>query len=243
MTHSIIQRSLILLVLLICSFSLAAVAVQAVEVGKPLSLDTSQEHSRISADLANTLVSIATDYRVPIVAELTATENPKVEIPEGKATARQLLALLVTKAPQYDWKEHGGVVHFYRRTVLNAPANPLNVKLKSFQSPANVSQLKIVLPARLYNASQGFQEGGAVISAFPSTELQQQKLPGKIFRDATGRDILLAVVASQPQFSSILVLPNPHPRGAKDLEYASRHWFWFAMTTQNHPVISMNGSK
>jgi hypothetical protein len=208
-----------------------------------LTLDTPQQHRPISTDLANTLVMIATEYKLPIIAELTATENPKVDIPEGKAAARQLFALLVAKTPQYDWKEHAGVVHFYRKTVLNAPANPLNVKLKSFQSPENVSQLKIFLPTRLYNVSQGFQEGGAAISAFPSTELSLQRLPRTIFRDATGRDILLAAAAAQPQFSSIIVLPNSHPQGAKDLEYANRHWFWFAMTTQNHPVISMNGQK
>lgn len=25
------------------------------------------------------------------------------------------------------------------------------------------------------------------------------------------------------------------------MEYANNHWFWFAMATQNQPVISMNG--
>jgi hypothetical protein len=243
MTHSIVQRTLILLVLVNYAFSLAAVAVQADEANMPITLDSVREHDHIATDLANTLVLVATEYRVPIVAELTATEDPQVDIPAGKATARKLFALLVAKAPQYDWREHAGVVHFYRRTVLNAPANPLNVKLKSFQSPENVSQLKIFLPTRLYNVSQGFQEGGAAISAFPSTELSQQRLPRTIFRDATGRDILLAAAAAQPQFSSIIVLPNSHPQGGKDLEYANRHWFWFAMTTQGHPVISMNGQK
>jgi len=243
MTHSIIQRSFILLILVNCAFSLVAVAVQADEVSKSLTLDITREHSRISTDLANTLVSIATEYTVPIVAELTATEDPKVDITVGKATARQLLNSLVAKSPGYVWKEQAGVVHFYNKTIVNVPAHPLNFKLKSFQLPENVSQLKIFLPARLHNAAQGFQEGSAAISAFPSTELEQQKLPSKIFRDATGRDILLAAAASQPQFSSIIVLPNSHPQGAKDLEYANRHWFWFAMTTQDHPVISMNGKK
>jgi hypothetical protein len=243
MKHAMTQKALISLVLGICMFNLGTVSVPAQQSRKPSTLDAARQHDRISTDLANTLVLVATEYQVPIVAELTATEDPKVDITTGKATARQLLNSLIAKSPEYVWKEQAGVVHFYNKTILNAPAHPLNFKLKSFQFPENVSQLKIFLPARLHNASQGLQEGNAAISAFPSTELQQQKLPSKVFRDATGRDILLAAASSQRQFSSIIVLPNSHPKGEKDLEYANKHWFWFAMATQNQPVISMNGQK
>jgi hypothetical protein len=244
MKNSIAQkRRFLLLVLGVCAFSHLASIAQTNMAGEAHMLDITRDHSRISTDLANTLVSIATEYRVPIVAELTATEDPKVDVTPGKATARQLLNSLVAKSPEYVWKEQAGVVHFYNKTILNALVCPLNFKLKSFQLPENISQLKIFLPARLYNASQGMQEGSVAISAFPSSELEQQKLPGKLFRNATGRDILLAAASSQPQFSSIIVLPNSHPKGQKDLEYANKHWFWFAMTTQNQPVISMNGQK
>jgi hypothetical protein len=237
------KRRFILLVLGICSLSRVAGTAQTNTAGESPRLDIPREHSRISTDLANTLVFITAEYQVPIVAELAATEDPKVDITAGKATARQLLNSLVAKSPEYVWKEQAGVVHFYNKTILNAPAHPLNFKLKIFQLPENVSQPKIFLPARLHNASQGIQEGSAAISAFPSTELEQQKLPSKIFRDATGRDILLAAASSEPQFSSIIVLANSHPKGEKDLEYAYKHWFWFAMTSQNQPVISMNGQK
>ncbi len=237
------KRRFILLVLGICAFSSVHSSAQTNAAGKTPMLDITREHSRISADLANSLVSIASEYRVPIVAELTATEDSKIDIAMGEATARQLLNSLVAKSPEYVWKEQAGVVHFYSKTILNAPAHPLNFKLKYFQTPENVSQLKIFLPARLYSASQGMQEGSAAISAFPSTELEQQKLASKIFRNATGRDILLAAASSQPKFSSIIVLPNAHPKGEKDLEYANKHWFWFAITSQNQPVISINGQK
>jgi hypothetical protein len=241
--HATQKRQFILLVLGICAFSSVHSTAQANIAGEAPMLDITREHSRISTDLANTLVSIAMEYRVPIIAELTATEDPKFDIPAGKATARQLLNSLVAKSPEYVWQEQAGVVHFYNKTILNTPAHPLNFKLKSFQLPDNISQLKIFLPARLHSASQDIQEGSAAISAFPSTELEQEKLPNKIFRDATGRDILLAAASLQPQFSSIIVLPNSHPKGEKDLEYANKHWFWFTMTTQNYPVISMNGQK
>lgn len=240
--HAIPKRKFILLVLGVCAFSHITTA-QIDVAGEAPKLDIAREHSRISTDLANTLVSIATDYSVPIVAELTATEDPKVDITAGKTTARQLLNSLIAKSPEYVWEEQAGVVHFYNKTILNAPAHPLNFKLKSFQLPANVSQLKIFLPARLHNASQGIGEGSAAISAFPSTELEEQKLPSKVFHDATGREILLAAASCQRQFSSIIVLPNSHPKGEEDLEYANKHWFWFAMATQNQPIISMNGGK
>jgi hypothetical protein len=243
MKHAMTQKTLILLVLGICMFNLGTVSVPAQQSRNLSTLDTARQHDHISTDLANTLVFVATEYRVPIVAELTSTEDPKVDIASGKATARQLLNSLIAKSPEYVWQEQAGVVHFYNKTILNAPAHPFNFKLKTFQLPENVSQLKIFLPARLYNAAHGIQEGSVAISAFPSTELEQQKLSSKIFRDATGRDILLAAASSQPQFSSIIVLPNSHPKGEKDLEYANKHWFWFAMTSQNQPIISMNGQK
>lgn len=237
------QTTFLSLVLGICTFNLGTVSVPAEQSSNPSTLDTARQHDHISTDLANTLVFVATEYRVPIIAELAATENPKVDIAAGKTTARQLLNSLVAKSPEYVWKEQAGVVHFYNKTILNAPVHPLNFKLRTFQLPENVSQLKIFLPARLYNASHGIQEGSVAISAFPSTDLEQQKLSSKIFRDATGRDILLAAASSQPQFSSIIVLPNSHPKGEEDLEYANKHWFWFAMATQNQPIISMNGRK
>jgi hypothetical protein len=243
MKYAITQKQFISLVLGICAFGVGTLTVQADQGSKSNTLDAARQHDQISTDLANALVFVATKYKVPIVAELTATEDPKVDMAAGQATARQLLNSLVSKSPEYIWNEQAGVVHFYNKTILNALAHPLNFKLKSFQLPENISQLKIFLPARLYNASQGMQEGSVAISAFPSSELEQQKLPGKLFRNATGRDILLAAASSQPQFSSIIVLPNSHPKGQKDLEYANKHWFWFAMTTQNQPVISMNGQK
>ena len=157
MKNSIAQkRRFLLLVLGVCAFSHLASIAQTNMAGEAHMLDITRDHSRISTDLANTLVSIATEYRVPIVAELTATEDPKVDVTPGKATARQLLNSLVARSPEYAWKEQAGVVHFYNKTILNALAHPLNFKLKSFQLPDNISQLKIFLPGAPLQRIAGF---------------------------------------------------------------------------------------
>jgi len=234
------QMKRVRLAVAIFAFGFLAMNVQPSTAEQASGIDVTREHVRITADLANVLVSVTTEYQLPLVAELVSTENPKIDIPMAKATAREVLNCLVSKAPTYEWKEQAGVIHFYHKNVLGAAAHPLNYSLKFFQMPENVSRLKIILPVRLYNAEQGIQEGGAAISAFPSAELERQNLPNKTFRDTIGRDILLAAAAAQPRFSSIIVLPNSHPRGAKDLEYAHRHWFWFATTTHDHVIISMN---
>jgi hypothetical protein len=71
----------------------------------------------------------------------------------------QLLNSLIAKSPEYVWEEQAGLVHFYNKTILNAPAHPLNFKLKSFQLPANVSQLKIFLPARFTTHHKASRKG------------------------------------------------------------------------------------
>jgi len=187
--------------------------------------------------LANALAFVAIEYKVPIIAELTATENPALTIAAGKETARELLNSLVAKTSHYEWREQKGVVHFYQKTLLNAAGDPLNLRLRSFQLPENVSQLKILLPARLHSAAEGIQEGGGALSAFPSAALEKQTLPPSTFKDATGRDILLAAAALQPQFSSIIILPHAYPQDKKDLQYASAHWFWFSLTGGDYPLI------
>jgi putative aminopeptidase FrvX len=78
----------ILLVLGVFAFSSVHSIAQTNMAGKAPMLDMTQEHTSISTDLANALVSIATGYNIPIVAELTATEDPKVDIMAGNATAR-----------------------------------------------------------------------------------------------------------------------------------------------------------
>jgi hypothetical protein len=232
------RKRIIWLALEICVFSLLFLNARANQI-EP-ALDVPREHVHKATDLANALVFVAAEYQVPMLAELTATNNPKIDIPRGSQTARQLLDWLVATVPGYKWEQQAGVIHFYGTAAISAPANPLNIRLKSFQLPENVSQLKLALPARLYNASQGFQSGGGAISAFALAELEQQKLPMKKFDDATGRDILLAAAASQPQFSSIIILPNAFSRGDKDLEYANQHWFWFATATHDRPTITAN---
>src|ERR1043166_5835979 len=107
------QTNFLRLAIAACAFVFVAVPVQAGKADQGVGLDVTRQHLQITADLANALVSVATEYQVPIVAELVATEDPKIEMPAGKATARQLLNWLVSKAPNYSWKEQAGVVHLY----------------------------------------------------------------------------------------------------------------------------------
>jgi hypothetical protein len=66
-------------------------------------------------DLANALAFIAKEYKISIVAELVASDNPKLYVQARNETARQLLNFLTAKAPQYTWRVRDGVIHFYQR--------------------------------------------------------------------------------------------------------------------------------
>jgi hypothetical protein len=199
-------------------------------------LDSRKAHDAQRLDLANTLVFISKHYQVPIVAELSATANPKIDLPAGDETARGILNHLRTATPQYQWDLEQGVVHVYSQPALTMKGNPLNFVLQSFTLPGNASDLKIFLRARLHGASQGPGDGGIVISDFPSTELEKEVLPAKAFHNASGREILLAAASIHGTLSSIIVLQASGVQD-KDLEFANTHWVWFWVPRDDRPKV------
>lgn len=185
-------------------------------------------HSELKGDLINLLRSISVKFDVPIVGEIAASDNQLITIAAGSSSLRQVLDVLTKQVPACGWQEETGVVHFYNRKLRQAPRNVLNLKLRSFEMPNDVSTLKIALRSRLYSASQGIQNGGGVISDFPSRELGDEKLPDEKMSNVTGREVLVKAAALNRHFSSIIVFPRSQPTDS-DINYANRNWFWMSL--------------
>src|SRR5205814_2277492 len=202
-------------------------------------LDIAHEHKQFGSDFVNAVDFVSHEYHIPIIAEVTFSANRQVLFDKHEDSARQLLNLLISKIDDCAWEDRAGVIHIYQKQLLNAPGNFLNVKLKTFLLSGTMSDFKLALRTRLYNASQGFTGTGGVISDFPSQQLSGQTLPRKLLRDVTGRDILFTAAKLNPQFSSIIVFPRPKPEGKTDMDYASRNWFWLTLNSPDQAPLTV----
>lgn len=187
-------------------------------------IDHSHAHKEMKGSLLNALVFVSTQFRVPVIGELVGPQDHDLVIPAGTDSARQILDQLVSQSRGYEWSVHLGVVHFYERRVVNAKGNFLNLRLRTFEIPPNVSDLKLILRERLTNDAKGLT--GAVISYMASPELKEEVIASKRLQNATGRKILVTSAELTPKFTSIIVFPRREPKGNEDVDYASRNWFW-----------------
>ncbi|MCU1310092.1 MAG: hypothetical protein JWO20_1217 [Candidatus Angelobacter sp.] len=218
--------------LILFAISLSVIQARAADPEKR-ALTAVHHHRSLRADLPNALAFISTEFQVPIIAEIAIDGPNEIVIPEGSDSAARLLDLIISQTKYNSWEELGGVAHVYNKELQRSTGNFLNTKLKSFKLPNNVSDLKIGLRAQLYSAAQGLS--GTVISDFPSRELSKERLPSKSFRNATGRDILIAAAKLSPNFTSIIVFPRKNPKGKDDLDYAMGHWNWISLNRTEQP--------
>jgi hypothetical protein len=196
-------------------------------------------HRRWKGNMPEVLRSVAEQYQVPIIAELEQPLPPVLDIAEGTNSVSDVLNQIISHAPNYEfevWK--GSVIHFYSKGIQNAPGNFLSFTLEQFTMPSNVSELKLLLPARLNAVGYGVQGSGVVISGFKNPELTNSTLPRTELKHVSGREILLMAAQDTRTFFSIIVFPNRKVAKGLSENYAFQHWFWGSLNEKekNFPL-------
>ncbi|OLB83780.1 MAG: hypothetical protein AUI17_07970 [Acidobacteriales bacterium 13_2_20CM_2_55_5] len=197
-------------------------------------------HKSWAENLAELLRFVAEQYRVPIVAELVNPVPSHLVIESGQDTAIGLLGNVLKQLPGYKYEvTNGQIIHFYAKHVVNAKGNLLNIRIKHFTMPNNLSDFKLLLPAAINSSRKGLPTSGAVISGFPSSEMEKEKLQTRGELTAvSGRDLLMAVAEETRGFYTIIVLQDQNCRTDTCFDYANDHWFWGPLTaTVSHDPI------
>jgi hypothetical protein len=79
---------------------------------------------------------------------------------------------------------------------------------------------------------------GAVISGFPSSEMEKEKLKTRELTGVSGRDLLMAVLDETQGFYTIIILQDQNCRTDACFDYANQYWFWGPLTgTVSHDPI------
>jgi hypothetical protein len=199
-------------------------------------LNLAADHKGSSGNLAEVLRFIAQEYHVPVIAELIYPVPARVVIEPGKDSAIDLLKQVVNQVPRYSYTiADCGLIHVYEKDLLNARGNILNIQMKTFSMPANVSDLKLVLPGAISGAKRGLPSGGVVISGFPSQEMERQHLVPRELTNVTGRDVLISAASESLNFYSIIVFAKRNCTSETCFSYATQHWFWGPVSGESKP--------
>lgn len=192
-------------------------------------------HPALSGDLANVLAQVAHSGHIPFVAEL-AQPLPKIKVPEGSHTGRDLLDLIAQQAPGYTWELKGSVVHFYNRRLSHAKFNFLNLRFRQFYMRKNVSDLKLWLPNLEVGLLNGKDTSGAAISGFGNPELEKNTLQPEGLVNVTGREILFRAATESPTFFTVIVFPSDAPKTKREAEQTTLNWFWRSLNEEFKPL-------
>lgn len=216
-------RGLLIRCLMCCSIFLA---LAGASFGQS-SLDNPITHRKQSGNLPELLRFVAQQYNVPIIGELLQPLPAKLEIPAGTNSAIEAISAILKLVPNYRFEvAAGNVIHFYHPAVVDVSGNFLNLRIQRFTMPRDVSELKVILRARLNAAAQGLQGEGIVTSGFGAPELEKCRIAPAELEDVTGREVLLRAAGETRGFYSIVVFPNRTLRSEASLRYAYQHWFW-----------------
>jgi hypothetical protein len=210
---------------------LVTVTIAAVPLIAAADLNVIVSHKSCAGNLAELLRFVAEQYQVPVVAELVNPVPGQLIIESGQDTAIGLLGKVLKQVPRYKYEViNGQIIHFHEKDVVNAKGNLLNVDIKHFTMPNNLSDFKLLLPAAINSARKGLPTSGAVISGFPSSEMEKERLQARELTGVSGRDLLIAVAEETRGFYTIVVLQDQNCRTDACFDYANQHWFWGPLT-------------
>jgi hypothetical protein len=199
-------------------------------------LQLSQGVSSASLRLTDFVGFIATSYKVPMLAEVTCPQ-PDVTITAGTYTAQQLLDRTVSQLHGYRWKSENGVAHLYQSQLVKSRGNLLNVKLKKFYLPGNVTEFIEILRSCVANRAGGY----GCAAASPSTGcvacgLEKEPLPHlERFDEVTARAVLLRALQANGRFFVFIRFDTIHPKLNSDTQYAN--WFVQSLLPDNAAPI------
>jgi hypothetical protein len=169
-----------------------------------------QNAAHPARDQANALVQMARAAHVPLIAELV-WPLPEIPTAEGVPITPERLDELAKQSPGYEWRMEGKAVHFYNKKLRQAHFNFLNLKIRTFTVPPNLSDMKLWFPGWAIGLLEGYPAGGGAISGFGDTLLEKEKLQEAALTDVTPLRALIYVANESPTFYTVLVFPSAAP--------------------------------
>jgi hypothetical protein len=211
---------------LLCIFCLPLSAVTSVQKGPSQQiskLDLALPHPEKIGNLAEVLGFIASEYEVPVIAELVYPLPQKLRIPSGTHTAPALIRELMRQTRDYSWERRGKVAHIFNNAVRSAPENLLNGRFSRYQIPSNVGDLQWLLPTRLKGLVYGQKGEGFAASGFRT--LEDLPLQPVLMKNVSGLEVLIEAANQSGRFYSIVVFPKLTPT-KDDADWTLENWVW-----------------
>jgi hypothetical protein len=209
--------SAILLVTVAAPFcnSQANIGQQSTFSAKPI------QHGEETGDLVRILAFIAGTFKVSVLGELAQPYPNEVRVPAGRHTLEQTMNLVIQQCPEYRWRSEDGTLWVYRKSLLDARANFLNLRLKVFRMPDNLGDLKRFLPMDI-QVAEG--KGGGVTAGGPTPDQTSAKLSPEVFKNISVRDALIRAATEQKVFC-LFLFPNGNPTTEAEGNDALGSWF------------------
>ncbi|HXN52885.1 MAG TPA: hypothetical protein VN943_13205 [Candidatus Acidoferrum sp.] len=184
------------------------------------------KYSLSAVGLADALAMTSTQFQIPIGIEWVRDKQTLRGLTrtwEGESV-RQVLTSILEAYPGYALQADGGVIHVFRRDLLNDSHNFLNLKVPDFfavhQEPAGLANVQLrsvmqnlVSPRKL---PSGAGEGGSYTSGNVTETPLTLSLRGLTVREALGR----LVEASERKMWVVTFSDNPEltPSGFRRTE-------------------------
>jgi hypothetical protein len=220
--------------LIIVAFSVSCARAPAAPVARidlPLEqrFDLPLKVATTSFKLTDLAGFIGTSYKVPILVE-TPTPIPDLKISEGSYTARQLLDVAVRQLAGFEWRDASGVAHLYEKTLVHAPGNLLNVRIRRFAFQHDVGEFMYFFRPCISFVIQGYDcMSGGAYSGFQLPKLQKGQLPYlQEFSNSVARDILLTALRENGRFYVLVAFERTEP----DLKSQFPFLNWFAYSAE-----------
>jgi hypothetical protein len=187
-------------------------------------LELPQRVSSASLRLTDFVGFIATSYKVPMLVEFVYPQ-PTLTVMAGTYSARQLLDHAVSQLHGYRWKSENGVAHLYHSQLVKWRGNLLNVKLRKFYLPVNVTEFIRTLRSCVANTAGGYGcTAASVSSGCVACGLEKESLPYlERFDEVTARAVLLRALQANGRFFIVIAFDSVHPKLSSDVPFLN--WF------------------
>jgi hypothetical protein len=154
-------------------------------------------------------------FACPMIVEIAQPAPIGLQLLAGSRTLRQELDEIVRQAPNYRWREVGGVFLLGEFHLESSSGNPMNKALDTFVIPPTLDMLKVSLPNII---EAGGSRKGLILNGFGvGLEGDAQLIPATLL-NVTGRKALIRIFQDLGRGFSMIIFrcnePNNRHRDA-----------------------------
>jgi hypothetical protein len=197
-------------------------------------LEQPQRVAAAKMRLTDLVSFIAISFKVPVLVE-TTSPVPDLSISAGTYNVRQLLDSVMPQLHGFAWRDEKGVVHVYKRRLLNSRGNIMNVRIHRFTFPRNVAEFLYFFRPCIRNTVQGYECGVGAFSGLLPLDLHRERLPSETFRDVSARDILLSALKANGRFYVLIAFESDTPKLKSEFPYLN--WFSQSLVSNDPSAI------